>query len=1059
MDIVEEIRKNPEIGAKRLVSEYKTGLLALACRFCNDVSDAEELVNRTFAEVVASIESYAEQAAFFGWMCQILTNLHANDCRRKANANISYPGDVPDVADLKAQNLIFSKLDHEFLRQSIQQLPSDIRKAVVLHYFEEMPIREVARLLNTPAGTIAWRLHCAREILSAKLNAKVRAAAKNPVVKALLVAVVFCAVVALGAVGVSAIRSAATASASADASAAETQSQSFAAPDNQCNGPIAQSAPIPEANPSNGSQTANDNDEAVDEPAEVSIQQEQAMNKTMRTSILAAAATASAALSAVPTAQAETVCYFNGSTYIDMGKGFPLKDSVSLSAWVCVDPLITTRKPTGSNVYGAGIVGQGYWGGETGLGFFAKSVDSADTSKHGIQWQVRNASGTVAAANYLDPAIYTAQAWHHYLVVRDKTAGKARFYVDGALCGEEKSFDSSINLTPTKNFAIGKSMSNVGGCFSGWIAEVAIWNVALTADDAALLPKVGPQGISGKVPYAYFPLNEGSGNSVTGTDNGASLTRSATGTLSWTNDASFRRINVDDVLSVSSSPSDCGSPSPSGYTIGLAAGATVAASCGAMPWTNATETIVYSCAGWKLYNDGGSVVSNGTGTSFTYTHPTPAAYRNLEWQWMPSEVKGAVTAGANGAVSPSGAAFYPAGAPVTVTATPNDGYVFFRWTGTLPDGIDATSASVRFKPVSTFDMTASFRRLVDYYVATNGSDSAAGTAEAPFLTISKAIGSADAAVALEGGAAIATIHVADGHYTLSGQNMITNAITVIGNPASPGSVVLDNSGHRAFYLNNVAAAVKGVTITGTGANVVDTQGGHVWMTSGLLEDCIVENGGMSNGTGYNGGNVRIGGTSTLRRCIIRNGTTGTAYKNGGNVFAVGGVIENCLIAGGKCTGGEASGVWTYDQAVTKIVNCTFIGNYGGKPAVLCNNSASRVVNCAFYNNGGTPTLEWGNKNAACFVNCAVPATAADGFTGSGCIATLTPAAFKDYANADYMPAKGGVLVDAGTKWADYIGAGALSETDLAGSQRCCGGRLDIGSYELFFVSGFLLIVH
>ena len=83
MDIVEELRKDRESGAKRLEAEYKAGLMTLARRFCRDPGDAEELVNRTFAAVVNGIDDYLEQSAFFGWMCQILSNLHCKDCRRK----------------------------------------------------------------------------------------------------------------------------------------------------------------------------------------------------------------------------------------------------------------------------------------------------------------------------------------------------------------------------------------------------------------------------------------------------------------------------------------------------------------------------------------------------------------------------------------------------------------------------------------------------------------------------------------------------------------------------------------------------------------------------------------------------------------------------------------------------------------------------------------------------------------------------------------------------------------------------------------------------------------
>ena len=84
MNVVDEIRQNREKGAKRLESEYKAGLMALASRFCNDSSDAEELVNATFATVVEKIDDYLEQSAFFGWMCQIMTTKELlKDIRRR----------------------------------------------------------------------------------------------------------------------------------------------------------------------------------------------------------------------------------------------------------------------------------------------------------------------------------------------------------------------------------------------------------------------------------------------------------------------------------------------------------------------------------------------------------------------------------------------------------------------------------------------------------------------------------------------------------------------------------------------------------------------------------------------------------------------------------------------------------------------------------------------------------------------------------------------------------------------------------------------------------------
>ena len=58
MDIVEELRRDREKGARRLEVEYKAGLMSLARRFGVNESDAEELVNSTFATVVENIDDY-----------------------------------------------------------------------------------------------------------------------------------------------------------------------------------------------------------------------------------------------------------------------------------------------------------------------------------------------------------------------------------------------------------------------------------------------------------------------------------------------------------------------------------------------------------------------------------------------------------------------------------------------------------------------------------------------------------------------------------------------------------------------------------------------------------------------------------------------------------------------------------------------------------------------------------------------------------------------------------------------------------------------------------------
>ena len=800
----------------------------------------------------------------------------------------------------------------------------------------------------------------------------------------------------------------------------------------------------------------------------------------------AAVKTLAAGTMLAATAYGETVCYFDGSTYIDMGKSFPLADSVSLSAWVRVDPRITELKPRGGGYSGAGIVGQGYWGGNNGLGFLAAGAEDNDRSNDRIAWQVR--AGGLASGSYYDPALFTDGEWHHCLLVRDKENGTARFYIDGVLCSEEQSSVASMGTSST-TFAVGKNIAGIGGCFCGYIADVALWNVALSTADAARLPHVGVNHVS-IAPYAYFPLDEGTGNSVTGTDNGSSLTCGASGTLSWENDPSFLRGGSPDVLYVSSTLDGVGSPSPAyGDQTGLSAGQTISVSCGTTPWTNATMTASYACAGWKLYDADGNEVSSGTETSFTYTHPNTAEYRRLEWQWTVTYVKGTFAAGEGGSISPSGDAWYAVGAPVTVTATPNSGNPFVCWMGTLPDGISASSASVTFTPSAPFEMTAMF--TLDFYVAATGDDGNPGTKAAPFATIDAAVAAANDFIA--GGLPSANIRVADGDYTLSGQISVAAPISIVGESGNRDAVIVRASANnRAFVLNHASATISGISVLGGGANVAKA-GGNIYIDAGggIVTNCVV-----ANGRGPSGGNIAMGSGSVVPAassmvvdCVISNGTdTTSGWDSAGNIYSLGGRIqrcvisdgyvavgngggnalvkactmENCLITGGS--GGNASATICTGIAVNgeaRIVNCTIVGN---RPPTgtsmyaigLWNSAANaKIVNCVIYGNGDGGQDVAANRVSS-FSNCAFSSDGANCADTVSPVTTLTDEDFKNYARGKYAPKPDSALVNAGSS--ERYAAYAISATDLAGNPRVIKKMIDIGCYEALSGIGFQLIV-
>ena len=62
------------------------------------------------------------------------------------------------------------------LRVALDRLPPVLRETVVLHYYEDMSIDDMARVMSAPAGTVKWRLNKARKMLKGTLGGLLAAA-------------------------------------------------------------------------------------------------------------------------------------------------------------------------------------------------------------------------------------------------------------------------------------------------------------------------------------------------------------------------------------------------------------------------------------------------------------------------------------------------------------------------------------------------------------------------------------------------------------------------------------------------------------------------------------------------------------------------------------------------------------------------------------------------------------------------------------------------------------------------------------------------------------------
>ena len=139
----------------------------------NDRELAEDLTQDTFIEILETIDKLQEPAAFVTWCKQIAYHRCTAYFRKRKELLVDENEDGYSVFDtIEEENIEFipdAALDHEDLRQTIIQminnLPEEQKSAIVLRYFNEISVKEIAEIQGVTEGTVKSRLNYGRKAI------------------------------------------------------------------------------------------------------------------------------------------------------------------------------------------------------------------------------------------------------------------------------------------------------------------------------------------------------------------------------------------------------------------------------------------------------------------------------------------------------------------------------------------------------------------------------------------------------------------------------------------------------------------------------------------------------------------------------------------------------------------------------------------------------------------------------------------------------------------------------------------------------------------------------
>jgi RNA polymerase sigma factor (sigma-70 family) len=164
----------------RLVMPHRDGMLRLTQRILRNREDAEDAVQTALLDAFRHLDSFQGRSRISSWLTRIAMNaafLRLRSTRRRGETSLDeiMERNTParfQVLDVRAnpEQECSMKEARVLLANALDRLGPLYRDVLHMLHTQELPTKEVARMLGVPVGTVKARLHRARSRLTRNLQ-------------------------------------------------------------------------------------------------------------------------------------------------------------------------------------------------------------------------------------------------------------------------------------------------------------------------------------------------------------------------------------------------------------------------------------------------------------------------------------------------------------------------------------------------------------------------------------------------------------------------------------------------------------------------------------------------------------------------------------------------------------------------------------------------------------------------------------------------------------------------------------------------------------------------
>jgi len=160
----------------QLAADVSDRLFALAQRILRDSDAASDVLQTALVQIWRDLPGLRDPERFEAWSYRIVLRCCQTDRRRARRSLLPIELQPTDAAvgDIQAWVAQRDELERAFLR-----LTEDQRTVLVLLYYRDLPVSQVADILGISPGTVKSRLYHARQAMRAAVEAQARPAQRE----------------------------------------------------------------------------------------------------------------------------------------------------------------------------------------------------------------------------------------------------------------------------------------------------------------------------------------------------------------------------------------------------------------------------------------------------------------------------------------------------------------------------------------------------------------------------------------------------------------------------------------------------------------------------------------------------------------------------------------------------------------------------------------------------------------------------------------------------------------------------------------------------------------